>query len=306
MLTSVHIVVVTWNQAALLERCVSSISAAAHESNIKVAVAIVDNASGPESYARISKLSIPAHWALIFLDHNIGYAAALNAGCRALAGEPSDYTVLLNDDCILPQNFFSALDAHILGANQPAVIGFPVRDSIGERQRVLFGMRYWPQIGLAVPVLQPEKATSKQGLGQPLVYPCGAAIACRTDFLTAIGGVPATNFLYFEELQLIKSAAARREATTLCRSLQITHIGGASTSHLPRIMSAHYFATLAALRFTLAHYPVWLPTVFLARALGTLQRMAKEGSITPSQSFVAAIREFLRRPRAQSGQTNNA
>ena len=296
---NVHVVTVTRNQPTLLEHCVDSIRAAAPQTGITVAVAIVDNASGPRSAAQISDLRLPKHWTLVQLEHNVGYAAALNIGCKSLANVPSDYTVLINDDCIVPQNFFSALIDHAFHMGRPAIIGFPIAESIEGQQQVLYGMRYWPLLSLATKVQTPEKARYWQRPGQPLIYPCGAAIACRSDFLNAIGGVPTQNFLYFEELNLLQSAYSSGEKTTLCDCIKIRHVGGASTSQLPQVRSRHYFSTLAALRFTLAHYPIWLPTVLVARIMATLLRMAKTLSITPARSLALAITDFIKWPKSQ-------
>lgn len=295
----VNVVIVTWNQVALLEQCVNSVHFAASQSDVEVVAVIVDNASEPESNVHISQLPLPADWSKVHLKQNIGYSAALNLGTRTLSNTPSDYTVLMNDDCILPQNFFSALSDHTLLTERPAIIGFPLKELLKGRRRVVYGMHYWYQLSLAVPVQRPGNK-NKQGFGGPIFYPCGAVIACRSDFLSGIGGVPTQNFLYFEELNLLKAAVSSEELITLCESITIEHVGGASTSSLPRVRSAHYYSTIAALRFTLAHYPIWIPTVLLARALGTAIRMLAMVSFTPAQSFALAIKEFFKWPTGQA------
>ena len=295
----VNVVIVSCNQVALLQECISSLRLAAAQSDIAVDVAIIDNASGPQASVQICEISLPARWTLIQVEQNVGYAAALNIGYETLAVAPSDYTVLMNDDCIVPQKFFSALIDHAFQTNRPAIIGFPIEESTKGQLQVMYGMRYWPQIGLATPIQKGENATYEQRFGKPLVYPCGATIACRSDFLSVIGGVPTQNFLYFEELNLLLAAHSIGEETTLCDSIQIEHIGGASTSQLPQVRSKHYYSTLAALRFTLARYPIWLPTVLLARAMAALLRMLKSRSVTPARSLALAIKDFLRGPKGQ-------
>lgn len=294
----VHVNIVTWNQSALLAHCVDSLRAASTRSNLIVSVTVVDNNSEPSSRALIDQLTLPTDWIIIRLEQNIGYAAALNEGLKAFDKNLSDYTILMNDDCVVPENFFSALQKHVSEANSPAIIGFPIRESLENKQSIFYGMRYWPQLSYALPVKQ-RNARRDPGVTGSLYYPCGALLACRTDFLARIQGVPSQNFLYFEELNLMKRASQCDETASLCDSTVIDHIGGASTAGLPQVRSAHYYSSLAALRFTLNDYPAWLPTVFLTRLIGTLLRVLKTRTLTPARSFSLALKDFLKWPRKQ-------
>jgi GT2 family glycosyltransferase len=89
----VSIVLVTWNSARYLERCLDGIRQQTHS---ETELIVVDNAStdGSEAHATIRNQT------------NRGFAAAVNQGIAAARGE---FVQLVNPDCFLEPSYISAL-----------------------------------------------------------------------------------------------------------------------------------------------------------------------------------------------------
>lgn len=91
------IIVVTWNSARYLPRCLAGI---AEQTWPDVEVIVVDNASSDASRA------IASHTQLIANDTNRGFSAAVNQGIRAATG---DYILLCNPDAYLHRDYAERL-----------------------------------------------------------------------------------------------------------------------------------------------------------------------------------------------------
>ena len=81
------IVLVTWNSARYLRRCLEGL---AHQTHREAELIVVDNASTDESLSLI-----PRDARIIRNDTNRGFSAAVNQGIAAAHGS---YVLLLNPD----------------------------------------------------------------------------------------------------------------------------------------------------------------------------------------------------------------
>jgi GT2 family glycosyltransferase len=95
----VSIVVVTWNSAAHLRRCLEAVSKL---TGIERELIVIDNASADDSAAIAETFAAT----LIRNDDNRGFAAAANQGIAASRGE---FIQLLNPDCFLEAGYCAAL-----------------------------------------------------------------------------------------------------------------------------------------------------------------------------------------------------
>lgn len=91
-------IVVTWNSAGDLERCLQGIAA----QTIGCEVIVVDNASSDESVA----IAAPHATKLIRNAANLGFAAAVNQGIAAASGK---FVQLVNPDCFLAADYCEKL-----------------------------------------------------------------------------------------------------------------------------------------------------------------------------------------------------
>lgn len=119
------IIVVTYNNIGLTQRCVASLLRNTTYPNYEIIV--VDNASADDTrnylhFINRNHLNIR----IIFNNENVGFAAANNQGLRVAEGE---YIVLLNNDTVLPKGWADALLRHL----EDPTIGLvgPVTNSAG-------------------------------------------------------------------------------------------------------------------------------------------------------------------------------
>lgn len=95
----VSVVLVTWNSAQYLRRCLEGLRQQTHRA---VELIAIDNASSDDSAALVE----PHAQTLIRNDTNRGFSAAVNQGIAAARGA---YVLLLNPDCFLERDYIAAL-----------------------------------------------------------------------------------------------------------------------------------------------------------------------------------------------------
>ena len=117
----------------------------------------------------------------------------------------------------------------------------------------------------------------------------------RADIVDQLGGLPTTNFLYFEELNLT-AAIGGRDSLGVCLESQVRHQGGASTRQLPN-QARTYYATLAALRYTAAHHKYFIIGVFLARTALGIWRSVRHLDYNHINTVMRAFATFTGRRR---------
>jgi GT2 family glycosyltransferase len=99
-MTSVSIVVVTWDGLQVLRDCVTALA----EQSIPHELIVVDNGSRDGTVKWLRQNAPRAR--VVSLQHNLGFAAGNNAGLRAATGE---LLVLLNNDTIAAPDFVEQL-----------------------------------------------------------------------------------------------------------------------------------------------------------------------------------------------------
>ena len=99
----VSVVIVTWNSAPFLRRCLAALAAQTHP-NLELIHA--DNASSDDSVAIVCELA--PHARNIMNDANLGFSAAVNQAVRIARGE---FVLLLNPDAFLEPEYVSSLVA---------------------------------------------------------------------------------------------------------------------------------------------------------------------------------------------------
>lgn len=191
----------SYNGAQRLGRALRSL----REQTRPVDVVVVDNGSTDGS-AELVRREFP-EVSLVELGRNLGFGPALN---RAVAEQPADVVILLNNDAEAEPRFVEAmLDA--LGDDIQMVAGVLLQkqhpeliDSAGViADRTLMGFDY----------LHGEPAEKARDAPAPLGPTGGAALYRRAAF-DAVGGFDERIFLYYEDLDL---ALRMRAAGTGCR-----------------------------------------------------------------------------------------
>ncbi|HEY5815322.1 MAG TPA: glycosyltransferase family 2 protein [Solirubrobacterales bacterium] len=228
-------------------------------------VVVVDNGSADGTPAMVRE-EFP-EVSLLELERNLGFGPALN---RAVAEQPADPVILLNDDAEAEPRFVEALlDAAAGGAEcvagvlvqgaNPALI-----DSAGVvADRTLMGFDY----------LHGEPIATAAATPDPL-GPTGAAALYRLDAFRAAGGFDERIFLYYEDLDL---ALRLRAAGGRCRLAAEARAVHAYSAGLGAGSGAKYARTGWSRGYMLRRYGA------MAEPRGALRAIAAEAAICAGQ-----------------------
>ena len=193
----VSVVLVTWNSARYLRRCLEGIR---HQTHHPLELIVVDNASADES------LSLVGSARVIRNETNRGFSAAVNQALRVASG---DFVLLLNPDCHLAPDYVERLVAvlgHDVGAATGLLIGAEgfeiepreVIDSAGIRM-TRSGRHLDIGQGQAIAESEIQNPNSKM---EEVFGVSGAAAMYRADFLRDVaidGEVFDEDFFAFRE-----------------------------------------------------------------------------------------------------------
>ena len=194
---AVSVIVVTWNSARWIERCLRSIGPAL--SGLRCQILVHDNASRDETLSVLQSLRPVDNESLTVVrsDTNDGFAAATN---RAIARSTGRYVLLLNPDCELAPDALAQL-VDFLDRNHAVSVAAPALvDERGDSQRE-FQLRRLPTLTmLASEILLLDRLLPRNGrrkwyryhdldLAHPqrIEQPAGAALLVRREVFDEIG-----------------------------------------------------------------------------------------------------------------------
>lgn len=193
----VSIIIVLYNSAEYIEKCVQSIAELDYN---PIEIILVDNASGDESVSVAKKVLGECgieHYHLIQLGKNTGFAAANNRGFESSSGE---ILFLLNPDTeVYPDTLRELVRA--FGDPSVGVCGSKIYYPDGKTLQHAGG--FVRDNGLAMHYGYAEEDKGQYDIPREVGYVTGAALAVRRDVFEKVGGLdegyrPA----YFEETDL--------------------------------------------------------------------------------------------------------
>jgi GT2 family glycosyltransferase len=221
-------IVVTHDNADIIERCLSAVEAATRRYSQQVLV--VDNASvdgTPEVARRVAPDA-----EVLALDGNEGFAAANNRGMARARGR---YIALVNSDCFPDPGAVDALLDAIEQEPSAGLVGGRLRFADGSHQASAgqaptLRSELWLALGLHRPA-----ATGHMGIGilfSPQLYDrprrvgwvSGAFCVARRE----VGPMPDSAFMYGEDVEWAAQAAAKGFEAWLEPRASAVHLGGAS------------------------------------------------------------------------------
>jgi GT2 family glycosyltransferase len=211
-MSSLAVVILNYNRADLLADCLDSIYA--HPTRCALDVWVVDNASPDDSAAMVRARFPQAR--LIVSAHNGGFAHGNNLALRQIAAEEGPqsprYTLLLNNDTIVPAGAFDAMVDYLEQRPAVGVLGPKLLlpdgtlDLACRRSFPTPEVAFYRMVGLAhlfprsprfarynMTYLDPEVETEVDAV-------VGACMLLRTSILREIGLLDETYFMYGEDL----------------------------------------------------------------------------------------------------------
>lgn len=263
------IIIVSYNTRALLLALLDSLPNAAGD--LRYEIIVVDNGSTDGSASALQDALPTVH--LIANQQNLGFVEANNQGIAVAKG---DFLLLLNSDT-LPS-----------GASICRLVDFarshPEVGIVGAR---LINPDGTPQISWAdFPTLLSEMtgrntqrharrfATNPAWNTLEVDWVNGAAMLCRSEMLSQIGGLDSAIFMYSEETDLCYRAHQHGWKVVHLFGAVVTHIGGASSaSHSPLKLKLLYGSKIYFFR---KHSGLlWSLLLRLALILATLWGLAR-------------------------------
>ena len=208
----VHVVVVAFHAAGLLERCLSHLEG-------RLAVTVVDNSSDP------AVRDVAARHGATYLDSgaNLGFGAGANIALRRLIPGPPCDVLLLNPDAEITPTQVDALSRHLhapgknrIGAVSPRLVG-----STGEEQRV-----QWP---FPHPGRAWLEAVGLGRLNKAPDYAVGACLLLRWEAVRDVGLFDERFFLYAEETDWQRRAHDLGWRPDLAFDVSCRHVGAATS-----------------------------------------------------------------------------
>jgi N-acetylglucosaminyl-diphospho-decaprenol L-rhamnosyltransferase len=295
----IGVVVVTHNSQDVLAGCLEALPGAL--AGIRSSdVIVVDNASADDTTELVERC-FPSV-GLLVLEHNAGYAAAINAGLEAL--RRPDRILVLNPDVRLAKGCVSAL-ARALG--RPGV-GIAVPRLVHEGGELWYSQGRRPTITRAVfeALAGGVRASKWRRFGEVIGdrsqydhekavdWATGAVMLISDDCAERVGPWDESFFLYSEETDYCLRAGELGFLTWYTPSATSIHLGGESTRS-PYLWSLVRVNRVRAYR---KHHGVIASTIFwLVAVVGEALR-AGGGSPTHRSALRALLRPGLPLPMA--------
>jgi GT2 family glycosyltransferase len=233
----VSVVVVAWNSADWIGRCLASIAAGC--GTLTREVLVHDNASRDETAAKASAAFGAETGDVTRSATNDGFAGGVN---RAMLRARGRFVLLLNPDCELQPGCVETLVAR-LEASPDAAGAAPLLVGDDGAPQSEFQLRRFPTLRTFVSeLLMVERLTGSSSeidryrcrdldpaVEQPVEQPAGAALLLRRDVMASVGPLderfaPA----WFEDVDYCKRIAATGARLMFVPSARAVHHGGSS------------------------------------------------------------------------------
>jgi len=257
--TSLSIVIVSFNARTHLENCLRSLSEA--PPSMPHDITVVDNASTDGSVA-----AVRGGWPavrVIAQPANAGFAAANNAGIRATGGE---LVLLLNNDTLAPPGAIDALTARLLECPEAAVAGPRLVDAHG-RTELSFGPMISPvnelrqklvvrlhERGVGPVTRRVERAARREHF---VDWVSGACLLVRRAAAERAGLLDERFFLYTEDVDFCATIRGQGGRILFTPAAEIVHLRGRSRATAPAAVNDWY--RRSHLAFYAKHHPAWAP-----------------------------------------------
>lgn len=225
----ISIILVTYNSAKTINRCLESIR---KTTQAPFEILIVDNASSDDTREKIKQSKIESR--IILNNQNLGFSRANNIGIKQAKG---DYLMFLNPDTKVKNNAIDRLHQYLVTHPEVGLVVPKLEDEDGTSQKSVrqlptllraikeyyLGIKssYAPFVPLGTSAVDVESAV-------------GAAMMVKKTTYQQVGGFDERYFLYFEDLDLCRKILRVNLKIKYLPEAIIVHRVGESASSNPR------------------------------------------------------------------------
>ncbi|MFO0704359.1 MAG: glycosyltransferase family 2 protein [Candidatus Andersenbacteria bacterium] len=231
---SFSIIVVTYNQPHLVERCLASIMRNGALISQTREVIVVNNGTErarlPEQHTQFIKV--------INNETNVGFGRAVNQAAGIAQG---DYLFLLNSDAVLTENTLAELTKFVRANPNAAVVGAQQRTTRGElvasfgnypnawrELAALTGVSRLLPVGRLIVPTRILRKHYKQTAEREWVS--GGAMLIKRSMFERTGGFDPMYFLYVDDIDLCRRMRGMGGQVWFCAEAQVIHDYGSSGS----------------------------------------------------------------------------
>ena len=264
--------IVSYNVAELLVRCVASLRADGVER-----IVVVDNASADHSVAAVNTADPDVE--VIALADNVGFGAGVN---RGVAATDAPFLLVVNPDVEVEAGSTKALLEALLADAGLALVGPRIETPAGE---LYPSARTFPDMADAaghafLHFVWPSNRFSRRyrmldwdhGDARDVDWVAGTHFLARSSAWEEVGGFDEAYFMYMEDVDLCWRLHRAGWRVGYEPAARIRHAIGRSTDQTPyRMIAAHHRSLLRyAARTTTGRRRLALPAVAVALALRTM------------------------------------
>lgn len=289
------ILILNFNKPGTTLRCAKSVDLALIDSGFTtVRKLVIDNGSKQSLVGQLDELLDTENpWELVSADKNLGFAGGMNYGLAKIDANRFDYFLFLNNDVEIEKGALQKAAQYLCNFPEKLLIGFHIKDLKTRKTVTIGGYRYYPCVGMA----RPNKRQSPTTSLNPISYVDGCAFFAKCDFIRDQGGLPSSNFMYFEELYLARALNSDSELG-YCGDAVVHHEGGATVKEHFDNFEHHGLAMEACLRFTKTTDPKLVPSVLIMRLAWLVIVSVRHISFRPIAAGVSALAALISGPES--------
>ncbi len=249
----ISVIIVSWNVADSLSRCLSSVLATKYE---KLEIIVIDNHSSDKSVSTVSAFR-DSRITLIKNFKNLGFPKAVNQGLEAAAG---DFFLLLNPDARIPKDFFQEVLQFLRAHPKTLLVGPKLADPDGTPQGSVFPE---PSLTRAIG----EFWFGKSGLtakftpsGQSPVLVNAVSGACMffpRKTLNLVGRLTESVFMYYEDLDFCRRIRQKGGEIYFLPEVVVIHEHGQSSAQISGRASNYLVSSSLWYNGAIKHYLLW-------------------------------------------------
>lgn len=246
---SVTVSIINFNSSAFTIRCVNSVFQT--KGNVDLRVIVIDNDSHIEDFEKLNQALFGRPVQIIRSDSNLGFA-----GGHSLAAKhcTSEFFLVLNNDCLLEEDYISALCEFLSAHPKVALAIGQMQDWDGKPVRS-FG--YLPSLAyhllgtsfaqfLHGKELFPAKIQYSQPVKVP--YVSGSAMFFHFGHYRSVGGLDSGFFLYCEEEDIAIRLKKSGYGVYHLPNVYFRHYSGGSSESSYRLTREYYISFFLLLR----------------------------------------------------------